>query len=144
MNNSSKYNFPNVQKVQIFEQVDTYIENQNPSDVTNTALLKQIADLQQFITDLEIQHPNPAGEEAALAIVGNALTEIQTQQPDRWQKICHQTTIFKQQLLNPQRHLQASKATLVEVTKAAWGKSLIVKAVITYLDKFSETPDKGV
>jgi patatin-like phospholipase/acyl hydrolase len=144
MNNSSKYNFPNVQKVQIFEQVDTYIENQNSSEAINTALLDQIADLRQFIADLEIQHPNPAGEEAALEIVGNALTEIQTQQPDQWQKICHQTTIFKQQLLNPQRHLQASKATLVEVTKAAWGKSLIVKAVITYLDKFSETPDKGV
>jgi hypothetical protein len=68
---------------------------------------------------------------------------MQTQQPDRWQKIRHQTTILKQQLFNPDRHLQASKATLVEVTKAAWEKSLIVKAVITYLDKFSETPDKG-
>ncbi|NJM48092.1 MAG: hypothetical protein HC860_19540 [Alkalinema sp. RU_4_3] len=28
----SKYNFPNAQKVQIFEQVDTYIENNNPTD----------------------------------------------------------------------------------------------------------------
>lgn len=28
---SSKYNFPNAQKVQIFERVDTYIENNNPS-----------------------------------------------------------------------------------------------------------------
>lgn len=28
---SSKYNFPNAQKVQIFEQVDTYIENNSPS-----------------------------------------------------------------------------------------------------------------
>jgi hypothetical protein len=27
MSDTSKYNFPNVQKVQIFEQVDTYIEN---------------------------------------------------------------------------------------------------------------------
>jgi HEAT repeat protein len=107
------------------------------------ALSAQITDLQQLIADLEIQHPNPAGEEAALAIVNNALTTIQTQQPDRWQKIRHQTTVLKQQLLNPERHLQASKATLVEVTKAAWEKSLIVKAVITYLDKFSETPDKG-
>jgi hypothetical protein len=110
---------------------------------TDPALSEQIADLQQLIADLELQHPNPAGEAAALAIVDNALTTIQTQQPDRWQKIRYQTTILKQQLLNPDRHLQASKATLVEVTKAAWEKSLIVKAVITYLDKFSETPDKG-
>jgi hypothetical protein len=142
MNNSSKYNFPNVQKVQIFEQVDTYIENQDSSEAINKALLEEIADLQQLIADLELQHPNPAGEAAALSIVDNALTTIQTQQPDRWQKIRHQTTILKQQLLNPDRHLQASKATLVEVTKAAWEKSLIVKAVITYLDKFSETPEK--
>jgi hypothetical protein len=111
---------------------------------TDPALSKQIADLQQLIADLEIQHPNLAGEAATQAIVDNALTEIQTQQPDRWQKIRHQTTILKQQLLNPERHLQASKATLVEVTKAAWEKSLIIKAVITYLDKLSETPDKGV
>jgi hypothetical protein len=143
MNNSSKYNFPNVQKVQIFEQVDTYIENQDSSEEISKALLEEIADLQQLIADLELQHPNPAEETAALEIVDNALTTMQTQQPDRWQKIRHQTTILKQQLLNPDRHLQASKATLVEVTKAAWEKSLIVKAVITYLDKFSETPDRG-
>jgi HEAT repeats len=111
---------------------------------TDPALSKQIADLQQLIADLEVKHPHLTGEEAALAIVDNALTEIQTQQPDRWQKIRQQITILKQQLINPERHLQASKATLVEVTKAAWEKSLIVKAVITYLDKFSETPDKGV
>jgi hypothetical protein len=110
---------------------------------TDSSLSEQITDLQQLIADLEIQHPDPAGEEVALAIVDNALTEIQTQQPDRWQKIRQQTTILKQQLLNPERHLQASKATLIEVTKTAWEKSLIVKAVITYLDKFSETPDKG-
>ncbi len=142
--NTSKYNFPNAQKVQIIEQVDTYIENQAASETINTALLAEIADLQQFIADLEIQHPNLAEEEVAMAIVDNALTEIQTRQPDLWQKICYQTTILKQQLLNPERHLQASKATLVEVAKAACEKSLIVKAVITYLDKFSEAPDKGV
>jgi HEAT repeat protein len=110
---------------------------------TDPSVSEQIADLQQLIADLEVQYPNPTGEDAALVIVDNAFTEIQTQQPDRWQKIRHQITILKQQLLNPDRHLQASKATLVEVTKAAWEKSLIVKAVITYLDKFSETPDKG-
>jgi hypothetical protein len=111
---------------------------------TDPALSEQIADLQKLIADLEIKHPHPAGEESAMAIVENALTEIQTQQPDQWQKIRQQITILKQQLLNPERHLQASKATLVEVTKSAWEKSLIVKAFITYLDKFSETPDKGV
>ena len=48
-----------------------------------------------------------------------------------------------QKLFNPERHAQAFKATIVEVTKAKWEESLIVKAIVTYLDKFSETPDRG-
>lgn len=32
---NSKYNFPNAQKVQIFEQVDTYIENNTPANSTS-------------------------------------------------------------------------------------------------------------
>jgi hypothetical protein len=51
--------------------------------------------------------------------------------------------LLKTQLLNPHRHAQAAKATLIEVTKAAWEKSLIAKAIITYIDKLSETPDQG-
>jgi HEAT repeat protein len=111
---------------------------------TDPALSEQIADLQQLIADLEIQHPHPAGEESVMAIANTALTEIQNQQPDRWQKIRHQATILRQQLLNRERHFQAAKATLVELAKDACEKNPIVKAVITYLDKFSETPDKGV
>ena len=51
--------------------------------------------------------------------------------------------ILKAQFFNPDRHLQAAKATVVEVTKAKWEESLIVKAIVTYLDKFSETPETG-
>jgi len=32
---------------------------------------------------------------------------------------------------------------VVEVAKAAWEKSLLVKALITYLDKLSEDPNPG-
>jgi len=42
------------------------------------------------------------------------------------------------------RHLQAAKATLVEFTKAAYEKSLIAKALITYIDQLSEKPNHGV
>ena len=45
--------------------------------------------------------------------------------------------------LNPDLHTQALKATIVEVAKTKWEESLLVKAIVTYLDKFSETPDKG-
>ena len=51
--------------------------------------------------------------------------------------------ILRAQFFNPDRHAQAFKATIVEVTKAKWEESLIVKAIVTYLDKFSETPDRG-
>ncbi|MEC4813375.1 MAG: hypothetical protein SAK29_08905 [Scytonema sp. PMC 1069.18] len=52
--------------------------------------------------------------------------------------------LLKRQLFNPARHLQAAKATLVEITKAAYEKSLIAKAIITYIDKLSEEPNHGV
>ena len=51
--------------------------------------------------------------------------------------------ILKAQFFNPERHAQALKATVVEVTKAKWEESLIVKAIVTCLNKFSETPEKG-
>ena len=72
-----------------------------------------------------------------------AITHLQTTNPKRWQTIRHQMRLLKTQLLNPHRHAQAAKATLIEVTKAAWEKSLIAKAIITYIDKLSETPDQG-
>jgi hypothetical protein len=40
-------------------------------------------------------------------------------------------------------HTQAIKATIIKITKAYWEKSLIAKAIITYIDKLSETPDQG-
>ena len=69
--------------------------------------------------------------------------QVQTEDPTRWQRICHQMSLLKRQLLNPDRHLQATKATLIEVAKSAYEKSLIVKAIIPYLDKLSEEPNHG-
>lgn len=107
------------------------------------ALCQEIADLQQFIADLEAQHPNVQTESEANQIVKTQLSQVQTQNPDLWQKLRHQMGLLKQQLLNPERHIQAAKATVVEVTKAAYEKSLIVKAILTYLDKLSEDPKHG-
>jgi hypothetical protein len=45
MSNTSKYNFPNVQKVQIFEQVDTYIENNNPTPPSLTVNIDNLGNL---------------------------------------------------------------------------------------------------
>ncbi len=123
-------------------QPTTIIDTQNNYFGTDEALLQQITDLQTFITELESQHPNLQTEDQANTVVQTKLDQLQTQNPDRWQKLRDQMKILKAQFFNPERHAQAAKATIVEITKAKWEESLIVKAIVTYLDKFSETPDK--
>jgi hypothetical protein len=64
---NSKYNFPNAQKVQVFEQVDQYIENNNPIDPEIKSAMvydrpEVIADLKTLINDLQTQHPNVTTE----------------------------------------------------------------------------------
>jgi len=107
------------------------------------ALNQEISDLQQFIANLEATNPNLETEQEADQIVTTALDQVQTQEPTRWQKIRSQMGILKKQILNPERHLQAAKATGIEVAKHYAENSLIVKAVITYIDKLSETPNQG-
>jgi hypothetical protein len=68
MSNPSKYNFPNAQKVQIFEQVDTYIENNNPTDPEIQAT---IADLKTLITDLQTNLTSPPPKFAKSSPVPN-------------------------------------------------------------------------
>ena len=124
-------------------QPTTFIRTQNNYFGTDENFLQQISDLQQFITELETQNPNLQTEAEANQVVQAKLTQVQKENGDLWQKLTEQMGLLKRQLLNPERHLQAAKATLVEVTKTAWEKSLIVKAIVTYIDKLSETPDKG-
>ncbi len=118
-----------------------YVYNYLDSD---EALRQKIPDLQQFIAALEAQYPHLRNETEAEQVVGKELSQVQDQNPDLWNKLRAQASLLKRQLLNPERHLQATKAMVVEVTKAVWEKSLIVKAIITYLDKLSETPDQGI
>jgi hypothetical protein len=133
---SGKYDnaFPNAQKVQIFEQVDQYIENNNP---TEPEITNAIADLKTLIIDLQTQHPTVTTEAQAIEIIDAEFTEIQ-QNPN------HKLRNLGKQLRNPERHFQAGKAAIVEVAKKQLDQSLIATAIVTYLDKLSETPDKGV
>jgi len=133
MSNSSKYNFPNAQKVQIFEQVNTYIENNHPTD---PEVKTAIADLTLLLTQLQTQYPQVKTESQALTVLDAEFTEIQ-------QSTTHPLVNLRQQLLNPERHLQAIKATLAEIAKHYLEESVWAKAAITYLDKLSETPDQG-
>jgi hypothetical protein len=107
MNTPSKYNFPNVQKVQIFEKVDTYIENNYPNDPESKAA---ILDIQTLIVQLQTQHPQVTTETQALTIIDVEFNEIQ-------QSKTHKLANLRKQLLNPERHLQATKAALGEIAK---------------------------
>jgi hypothetical protein len=127
----------------------TQIETQN-NYATNPSLLQTIqdilqqnTDLKNFITNLETQNPNLPTEAEAEVARDKAIAKLQDNDPTLWKNIHAQMRTFKRQLLNPERHAQAAKATIVEVTKTYWEKSLIAKAIITYIDKLSENPDQG-
>jgi len=135
MAEASKYNFPKAEKVQIFEQVDTYIEAQH-NYANDPSVQAAIMDLKALITNLQSQHPTVAGESEALAIIDAEFTEIQHSSSYKWANL-------RQQLLNPERHLQATKATLIEIAQHYLEESIWGKATITYLDTLSQPPETG-
>lgn len=95
-----------------------------------------IADLQKMLNELKVQHPTVANETQALDIIDAEFTE--TQRSDR-----SKLAVLRQQLLSPERHFQASKATVVEVVKHFLEESVWAKALVTYLDALSSTPEEG-
>jgi hypothetical protein len=113
------------------DQIGTQNQHNNDSEVRGA-----IADLQTLFTQLQTQHPQVTTETEALAIIDAEFTEIQ-------QSKTHRLATLRQQLLNPERHLQAIKATLGEVAKHYLEESVWGKASLTYLDKLSEEPNHG-
>jgi predicted NACHT family NTPase len=124
-------------------QPTTIIGTQNNYFNPDEALRKKIVDLNQFISELDAKHPNIQTETEAEQILDAEILAVQTDNPARWQSLHHQMSLLKRQLLNPESHLQAAKATLIEVAKTAYEKSLIAKAIITYIDKLSKEPNHG-
>jgi hypothetical protein len=136
MPDSSKYNFPKAEKVQIFERVDTYIEHNHAAD---EILKQQIKDLIAFVNFLQNTH-HPTTEVEALTIIK---VELQNTPPTRRKTLQHQLHLLKRQLLNPERHLSAGKAALSEVAKHYLEDSVVAKAILTYLETMSEDPGQG-
>lgn len=99
-------------------------------------LEKALPDLKNLLIQLQTQHPQVTTEAEALTIIDTEFTEIK-------QVKTHQLATLRQQILNPERHLQAIKAAGGEVAKHYLEESVWAKAVITYLDKMSETPNQG-
>ena len=80
-----KYSFPNAQKVQIFERIDTYIENQAGAE--QTQLRQSLDELRQHISTLQQQYPQVATEAEATTIIEAEFMEIRQAQPQRWQNL---------------------------------------------------------
>jgi hypothetical protein len=134
MSEASKYNFPNAQKVQVFEQVDTYIENQNNVDLV---FQQALGELQRLISYLQSKYPSVTTEVQAANVIASELPAIEKKYPGK-------LATLRKQLLNPERHLKATKATLAEITKHYLEDSLLAKATITYFDTMSADPGQGV
>jgi hypothetical protein len=122
-------------------QPTTIIGTQNNYFDTKGAFHRDIADLNKFISELENKYPNVKTIAEADLVLEAEIIHVQTKDPSRWKNLRSQMHLLRRQLLNPERHLQASKATLIEVAKSAAEKSLLVKAIITYMDKLSEEPN---
>ena len=81
MSNSSKYNFPNAQKVQVFEQIETYHEhnyapapNPHPTDQLTNLLLK-----------LRTKHPGKTDAEI-FDILLKGFDTMPQNNPQSWQR----------------------------------------------------------
>ena len=81
MNNSSKYNFPNAQKVQVFEQIDTYIEH-NYAPKSDTQPTDQLTNL---LAQLRTKYPNKTDAEI-FDILLNGFDEMPQNNPQNWQR----------------------------------------------------------
>ena len=116
----------------MYIQIGTQTQYTNDPEVQGA-----IADLQTLLTQLQTQHPHVTTETEAITIIDIAeFTEIK-------QSKTHKLATLRKQLLNPERHLQAIKATLGEVAKHYLEESVWAKASLTYLDKLSEEPNYG-
>jgi hypothetical protein len=131
-----KYNFPNAQQVNIIENNPGQVVGVQHNYATDPEVKSAIADLQTLLTQLQTQHPQLKTEAEAIAIIDAEFTEIKRSPTNK-------LVTLRKQLLNPERHAQAIKATLGEVAKHYLEESVLAKAAITYLDKMSETPDQG-
>jgi HEAT repeat protein len=109
---------------------------------TDETLKQQITEIRQLVHRLQQTH-QPTNETQAVEIIDIEFREIQKTNPTRWQNIQKQLQLLKRQLLNPERHLTASKAALGEVAKHYLEDSVLAKALITYVDTMSTDIESG-
>jgi hypothetical protein len=141
MTEPSKYNVNKTEVFQVIEKNDGTVVGKQvkeiPKNSTDPKLQSTLEELKNALAELQQQHPNVVTETAAIEIID---TEITNPFPS---SIAGKLTLLRQQFLNPERHLKATKATLVEVTKHYLEESIFAKAFITYIDTFSSDPGEG-
>jgi HEAT repeat protein len=114
----------------------------NYNYINDESFKQEIAELRLLVNQLQ-QTRQPTTEAEAIQVIDAEFHEIQRTNPNRWQAIQKQLKLLKRQLLNPERHLAASKAAISEVAKHYLEDSIIAKALITYVDTMSANPDQG-
>jgi len=122
MKDQPKYNFPNANKVQIFEQVKTYIEQVETyvekDQNLDSDLKKALEDLKKVIADLQKKYPYVT-EDQVSDILEVEFEEIKKSQPQRWQNLLSLKRLFrgiKQGSLNIGEHF---------VEETPWGKGVL-------------------
>ena len=128
MSNSSKYNFPKADTVIITET--NYGEVIGKKYSTDPEVKSAIKEIIKILQNLQTNHPN-VSETEATEIINAEFTTLQTQNPSLWKNITSN-------LLNPERWLQGGKAALVATAEHYVDNSVIYKAGLAFLDKFSE------
>jgi hypothetical protein len=113
--------FPNAKKVQIFEQVDTYIENnqQEPSESALLAIVQIIQTLEKKYTFVQDQQ--------AIDIIDAEFKELEASQSPQWQN-----------LLSLKRLYNGSKKAALKVGEHFAQENVWGKAVVALLEGVSE------
>jgi hypothetical protein len=119
---NSKYNFPNAQKVQVFEQVDTYIEN-NQQQSQDTALLAIV----QIIQTLEKRNTHVQNPQQAIDIIDAEFKSLEASRSPQWQN-----------LLNVKRLYNGGKKAAVKVGEHFAQENVWGKGAVAFLEGISE------
>jgi hypothetical protein len=129
---SGKYDnaFPNAQKVQIFEQVDTYIENQKPEspEAAFLALAQPPGTgIVQIIQALEQKHSQVNNQQQALEIIDAKFKVLKASQSPQWQDF-----------LSLKRLYNGGKKTAIKVGEHFAQESVWGKGLVAFLEGISE------
>lgn len=141
MSEPSKYNINKAEVFQIIEKnKGTVVGKQVTESQRNSIdpeLQSALQDLKNTLAELQQQHPNVATESEAIEVINGEL--IHPSPSPTASKLAR----LRQQLLNPERHFQATKATLIEIAKHYLEESVFAKAFITYIDTLSNDSGEG-